>query len=75
MSIKQQVSKKKLSITCLQTNELKRVHGGVGRKEKTVIVAASTLAGAAICGPKCATIGHAVGSTALKALAKKKKKQ
>ena len=75
MRIKQQVSKEKSSIICLQKNELGRVHGGVGKKEKTIIVAASTLAGAAVCGSKCATIGHIVGSAAVKTLANKKKKR
>lgn len=77
MNTKELLVKNPSSITCLSEKVLKQVYGGIGDKEKKIIEATSTIAGALVCGTKCAVVGHKIGSAAaevLKMLPKKKKK-
>ena len=59
----------------LTKNEVKQVSGGIGNKEKSLIVAGATALGAITCGPKGVVAGHRVGEAAvgvIKAFSRKK---
>ena len=78
MSNRQQVVKKVATITCLKKNELRQIHGGIGKREESIVVATSTVVGAAIGGAHGAIAGHRIGTASvwvLKEFSKKKKRR
>jgi hypothetical protein len=77
MDHKQQAVKNIPAIAYLKKSELRQVYGGINEKEEAIVVATSTILGAAIGGSIGAVAGHKIGTASvdlIKAFSKKIKK-